>query len=186
MAPAEPAYIKCRHCGRYLPMSPETEALLLHLKLLLLIGIANGAPLFGYTLLRHRFNYPLDAGTCFFDGRPLFGASKTVRGVALALITTPVAAVLLGLDGRVGLVISLFAMLGDLTSSFVKRRLGLPASSRALGIDQIPESLFPLLAVSGRFDLAAVAIALLVGAFMVLELLISRVLFKLRLRDQPY
>lgn len=167
-------------------MSPETDTLLLHLKLLLLLGIANGAPLFGYTLLRQRFGYPLDAGKRLSDGRPLFGASKTVRGVLLALITTPLAAVLLGLDGQTGLLIGAFAMLGDLASSFVKRRLGMPSSSQAFGLDQIPESLLPLLAVRGRLALTGTEITFLVGAFLVLELLVSRVLFKFRLRDQPY
>lgn len=166
--------------------SDELSTLLFHLKLLLLLGVANGAPLFGQTLLRRRFNQPLDAGRRFFDGRPLLGSSKTIRGVLLALITTPVAAVLLGFDGQTGLIIGAFAMLGDLTSSFAKRRLGMPSSSQAFGLDQVPESLFPLLAVRGRLDLAAAEITLLVAVFVALELLISRVLFKLRLRDQPY
>lgn len=167
-------------------MHPETGTLLLHFQLLLLLGVANGAPLFGHTLLRHRFNRPLDGNRLFFDGRPVLGPSKTIRGVLLALVATPIAAVLLGFDVQTGFVIGGFAMLGDLTSSFIKRRLAMPSSSQAFGLDQIPESLFPLLAVSERLGLSAPEITLLVATFLVLELLISRVLFKLRLRDQPY
>lgn len=172
--------------GRPRTMRPETFTLLLHIKLLFLLGVANGAPLFGHTFLRHRFNRPLDGGIHFFDGRRLFGPSKTIRGIALALFATPIAAVLVGLEAQMGLLIGTFAMLGDLTSSFTKRRLGMSSSSQAFGLDQIPESLFPLLAVSASYQLTAPEITLLVGAFLVLELLISRVLFKLRLRDQPY
>jgi hypothetical protein len=158
----------------------------LHLKLLLLVGIANGAPLFGYTLLRQRFGQPLDGGRKFLDGRPLLGPSKTIRGVALALLVTPAAAVLIGLDGTTGLLLGLFAMLGDIFSSFTKRRLGLPSSSQALGLDQIPESLFPLLVIKPRYDLGSIDIGLMVAAFVILELIVSRVLFRFRLRDQPY
>jgi hypothetical protein len=160
--------------------------LLLHVKLLLLLGVANGAPLFGHTLLRHRLDRPLDANRRFLDGRPLLGPSKTVRGVLLALITTPIAAVVLGFGAETGLIVGAFAMLGDVTSSFVKRRLAMASSSQAFGLDQIPESLFPLLAIQERVDISAAEITLLVATFLILELLISRVLFKLRLRDQPY
>ncbi|MFL6651010.1 MAG: CDP-archaeol synthase [Sulfurifustaceae bacterium] len=160
--------------------------LLVYLELLLLLGIANGTPLFTNTALRQRFNRPLDGGRLFFDGRPLFGPSKTVRGVVAALVLTPLAGVALGLDVLGGLLIALFAMIGDLCSSFTKRRLGLPSSSQAIGLDQIPESLFPLIAVRHRYDLDALEIAVLVVLFVVLELLFSRVLFRLRLRDRPY
>lgn len=160
--------------------------LLLHVKLLLLLGVANGAPLFGYQLLRQRFGQPLDGNVRLFDGRPLFGPSKTVRGVILALAATPIAALLLDIGADTGLVIGAFAMLGDVTSSFIKRRMAMPSSSQALGLDQIPESLFPLMAVGQRVGISGTEITLLVATFLVLELLVSRVLFKLRLRDQPY
>lgn len=173
--------------GRRLRLRTMTFGdLLVYLELLLLLGVANGTPLFTNTLLRRRFNRPLDGGTLFVDGRPLFGPSKTVRGVVVALILTPLAAVVLGLGAVGGLLIALFAMIGDLFSSFTKRRLGRHSSSQALGLDQIPESLFPLIAVRERYDLDAVEIAALVVVFVVLELILSRVLFRLRLRDQPY
>ncbi len=167
-------------------MIPDWSAVLLHLKLLVLLAVANGAPLLGHTALRHRWNAPLDGGLKLRDGRPLFGPSKTARGIALALVATPLASLALGVGLRAGLLIGAFAMLGDLCSSFIKRRLGLPPSSQALVVDQVPESLFPLLAVRARFELTGIEITWLVLAFVVLELLLSRVLYKLRLRDQPY
>lgn len=167
-------------------MAPGNYMLLLHVKLLLLLGVANGAPLFGHTLLRQRFDQPLDSGLRFFDGRAVLGPSKTIRGVLLALTTSPIAAVLLGFDVYTGVIVGVFAMFGDLTSSFVKRRLAMPSSSQAFGLDQIPESLFPLLAIKYRVGISGAEIILLVAMFLILELLISRVLFKLKLRDQPY
>lgn len=77
-------------------------------------------------------------------------------------------------------------MAGDLFSSFLKRRLHLPPSSRATGLDQIPESLFPLLACHWMLALTVVDIAVGVALFFIGELVVSRVLYKFRARRHPY
>ena len=56
----------------------------------------------------------------------------------------------------------------------------------ALGLDQIPESLLPALALKSRLALTAWDITGVVFAFILLELLLSRLLFGLHLRDRPY
>jgi CDP-archaeol synthase len=80
----------------------------------------------------------------------------------------------------------LLAMAGDLISSFVKRRIGLTPSSMAVGFDQIPESLLPPLAVMRLLALTVGDVVLIVALFLVGELLLSRLFFKMHLRDQPY
>src|SRR5262249_24399228 len=50
-------------------------------------------------------------------------------------------------------------MAGDLFSSFLKRRIGLGPSSKATGLDQVPESLFLLLACQPVLSLTAIDIA---------------------------
>jgi CDP-2,3-bis-(O-geranylgeranyl)-sn-glycerol synthase len=77
-------------------------------------------------------------------------------------------------------------MAGDLLSSFVKRRLHLPPSSRASGLDQVPEALFPLLACRNLLSLAAADIAVCVVMFFVGEVVLSRLLYALNLRERPY
>jgi hypothetical protein len=77
-------------------------------------------------------------------------------------------------------------MTGDLFSSFLKRGLRLTASSRAIGLDQVPESLFPLLACRSALSLSLLDIAVAAGTFFIGEILISRVLYKFHLRDRPY
>ena len=77
-------------------------------------------------------------------------------------------------------------MAGDLLSSFAKRRLGRPSSSQALGLDQVPESLLPLLACRVPLGLGWLDVAVLVGVFLVGELLVSRLLYRLHIRDRPY
>ncbi len=156
------------------------------LQLLILLTLANGAPVIAKRLLGKHFAFPLDGNLVFMDGSPLFGSSKTVRGVLVAVLVTTASAPLLGLEFRVGVVVGVTAMAGDLLSSFLKRRLGLAPSSRATGLDQIPESLLPALVCSQALSLTAVDIVVTVVAFFVGELLLSRLLFLLQIRDRPY
>lgn len=156
------------------------------LQLLFLLMLANGTPVIAKKLLGNRWAWPLDGGVRFFDGRPLFGASKTARGVVLALLITTAGAPLADLDWTIGLLVGGTAMAGDLCSSFAKRRLNLAPSSMAIGLDQIPESLFPLLACRGALSLTAIDIAAGVAVFFAGELLLSRLLFEARIRDRPY
>lgn len=153
---------------------------------LALLTLANGTPVIVKRILGRRMAFPLDAGVRFLDGRPLFGASKTIRGVASSLAVTAACAPLFGATVGVGGLVAALAMTGDLFSSFVKRRLGLPPSSRAVGLDQIPESLFPLLACRKMLSLTFTEIAVCVGIFLVGELVVSRLLYVLKIRDQPY
>jgi CDP-2,3-bis-(O-geranylgeranyl)-sn-glycerol synthase len=155
-------------------------------QLLLLLTVANGTPVIAKKLLGDRFSYPLDCGVNFIDGRPLLGSSKTVRGIGLSIAVTALLASLIGLDLRIGAMVGMTAMIGDLFSSFLKRRMKLPASSKALGLDQVPESLFPLLACRNAFSLTAIEIAATVALFFVGELLLSRILYRLGIRDHPY
>ena len=155
-------------------------------KLFLLILIANGAPIVGWYLLREKLNRPLDGGHCLPDGKPIFGESKTVRGIIFSLALTAIAAPFLGILPTIGLVIAFFAMLGDISTSFIKRRLGMPSSSMALGFDQIPEALFPLLAVQGYFNLSFTDILAVVFAFMLTGVVFSKLLFHLGIRKRPY
>ena len=77
-------------------------------------------------------------------------------------------------------------MLGDAVSSFLKRRIGLDSGAMAVGLDQIPESLLPLLMVREHFGLTWRKIALLVLVFILIELLASRLLYRWHLRKTPY
>jgi CDP-diglyceride synthetase len=151
-----------------------------------LLTIANGTPLIAKKIFGRHFARPLDAGVTFFDQRPLFGSSKTLRGILLSILVTTASAPLIGVNPGVGTVAASAAMAGDLFSSFAKRRLNLPPSSQALGLDQVPESLFPLLACRHSLSLTANDIVLCVAIFLVGELVVSRLLYKARLRDEPY
>jgi hypothetical protein len=153
---------------------------------LALVLVANGTPVLAKKLLGDRFAWPLDFGGCFADGRPFLGPSKTIRGVLLSLVATSMAAPWLGLSWKVGAFLGATAMAGDLISSFVKRRLKLTSESMAPGLDQMPESFIPLFACKGFLGLTAADVLIATALFWVGELVLSRALFNLKIRDRPY
>ena len=127
-----------------------------------------------------------NSGARWRDGEPLFGKSKTIRGVLVSFVAASIAAPLLGLDWRIGALAAGGAMAGDLLSSFIKRRMKLPPHSMAPGIDQAPESLLPLIfcMVPLRLTLADVLVA--TALFWIGEIILSRALFSLKIRERPY
>jgi CDP-2,3-bis-(O-geranylgeranyl)-sn-glycerol synthase len=95
---------------------------------------------------------PMDFGKRFFDGKPLLGAHKTIRGFFAGLIVgTLVGLVQTLLYEQVliqystqfsysillGFVLSLGALTGDIVESFVKRRLNRAPGSSLPVADQI-------------------------------------------------
>jgi len=162
------------------------DGIWLGLRLLLLLGVANSAPIAARRLLADRWAAPLDGGLNFVDGRPLLGPGKTIRGVAVAVVATALATWALGMSPQVGALLGAVSMAGDALASFVKRRLGVAPSGRATGLDQVPESLLPLLAVQGMLDLSAVQILAVTIAFFILEIPLARWAFRLGLRERPY
>jgi CDP-2,3-bis-(O-geranylgeranyl)-sn-glycerol synthase len=148
--------------------------------------LANGSPVIAKRIFGDRYAMAIDCNIRFVDGRPLFGRSKTVRGIVTSLVVTALAAPLIGLQIKIGLLVAAAAMAGDLLSSFLKRRFGLAPSSKATGLDQIPEALFPLLACRSMLSLTAIDIAAGCAIFFVGEVLLSHLFFRLRLRDRPY
>ena len=155
-------------------------------QVVILLAVANGAPLVAKKVLGDRLSSPLDGGVTFVDGRPLFGKSKTGRGIVLAILLSALAAPVIGLSWQLGPVIGSAAMAGDLFSSYVKRRLDLAPSSRATGLDQISESLLPLLVCRGALALSGPDIAICAAVFFVGEGSLSRLLYKAHIREQPY
>ena len=156
------------------------------LQLLILLMVANGAAVATKKLLGATFARPLDGGALFVDGRPILGPAKTIRGIVASVVATSICASLMDLGWEIGTLIAAFAMAGDLFSSFVKRRLHLASSSMAIGLDHIPESLFPLLASRLLLPLSMFDVVSGVTIFVVGALVLSPILFRLGLRDEPH
>jgi len=124
-------------------------------QLVLLLIITNATPVILSLMAGRRWNWPLDGNRRFLDHKPLLGPSKTLRGLAGAVVVTALVAPLFHLTIVEGAVFASLAMAGDLCSSFIKRRLGI-ASSRSVPLASLYEML------------AAVAL------FIVIDLLLSR------------
>jgi CDP-2,3-bis-(O-geranylgeranyl)-sn-glycerol synthase len=155
-------------------------------RLLCLLTAANGTPVLAKKVAGDVLAFPIDRGFILADGQPLLGSSKTVRGLLLAIVATTLSSALLGLGWWTGALVGGAAMAGDMLSSFVKRRMKLASSSRATGLDQIPESLLPLLVCRELLSLTLLDIAAIVSAFVIGEMLLSRVLYAWHIRDRPY
>ena len=153
---------------------------------LVLLAVANGTPVIVKRVFGARADHAIDCGVRLADGRFMFGPSKTMRGVISSVIATALIAAAVGLTVYAGAVIALGAMAGDLASSFVKRRLGLEPSSKATGLDQIPEALLPCLLLSAILPLTAGDIAVIVLLFFGGEVVLSELLFRAGVRDSPY
>lgn len=152
---------------------------------LLLLLVANGAPLMARNVLGDRLGWPLDAGRCFLDGRRLLGPAKTARGVIAAIFACALVAPVVGLSLATGALFALYTMAGDALASFIKRRIGIEPSHSAPGLDQGLEALLPLLALRARLSLDWSEIALTVIGFFALEIVLSRILYRLRIRRRP-
>jgi CDP-2,3-bis-(O-geranylgeranyl)-sn-glycerol synthase len=155
-------------------------------QVLLLLLTANGAPIVATYLLGSRFAKPVDLGIELADGQRLLGETKTVRGVLAAIAFTACMGLVAGPSWQTGALAGALAMGGDLLSSFVKRRLRIPPSGKAPGLDQIPEALLPLAVLHEPLALGYTDIAICVTLFLLIDITLSRLLYRLHIRKRPY
>jgi len=155
-------------------------------KFLVLLILINGAPILISYSFKQRLSVPVDFNYCLADGQFLFGPSKTWRGIIAAVIMGSMVAPILGYVWYLGAYVALASMSGDLFSSFVKRRMGMPSSSMALFLDQLPEVLFPALLCMQPLQLSFIGLLYVAVMFVVVELLLSQLLYKWGIRKQPF
>lgn len=158
---------------------------MIELTLFALLIVANGSPVVLSMLPGTPREWPIDRGLRLPDGQPLFGSSKSLPGLAIAIAATTLCSLLIGPSVWIGVLVGAFAMVGDLFSSFVKRRLHLTSGAAAIGLDQIPESLLPLLICKPLLELSWMQVLLLTLAFLTANLLISQIMYRLGVGNYP-
>ena len=158
----------------------------LDLKVLFLLWVANGAPIISSWLLGKHYSTPIDFGYKLPDHHALFGKSKTWRGLIAALIFTVPLAMLFGFKLQSAIFFTCASMLGDLLSSFIKRRRGIAASQRALLLDQVPEALFPVALLVALQQLNWLHAVVIVFVFVLTDVTFSRILYRWHIRKRPY
>lgn len=142
--------------------------------LVLLVFVANLAPAAIGLLMGHRWNAPLDGGLCLPDQHRVLGPTKTFRGVIAAVLATGIFANFVGLTPAAGAGFAGLAMLGDIGSSFTKRRLGIASSHSVPLLDQLPESLLPLFSMQSIVGGTLTEILVAAAIFTFIDLLLSK------------
>lgn len=160
--------------------------MLLSLELFVMLVMANGSPVLVARLLHQRGNWPVDGGRRWQDGRPVFGASKTWRGLLAGTACCSLFAGLLGVGWLFGALFGVLALAGDLLSSFIKRRAGMPPSARAAWLDQLPEAVLPMALAWWWLKLPAWEAAAVSVLFALSNMLVSPLLYRLGIRKQPH
>lgn len=135
-------------------------------KILLFLLWVNGLPPLLAILLRERFNTPVDGGRLWKDRQPIFGNNKTIRGVMASTLGGALLFPLISLPWWIAGMVAFSAMLGDLLSSFIKRRSNRLAGQSVFFLDQFFEAFLPL------FFLYQLHYITLPQAFLILSLFI--------------
>ncbi len=139
---------------------------------------------------------PIDGGRQWIDGKRIFGDGKTWEGLTTGLLGGYVASLALSIYFNsaslipVLLTASMAALLGDLTGSFIKRRLGLNRGDPAPPLDQLDFALFATLiylafgSLSISNDLGFIALSL--AAIVLLHIATNYIAYVLKLKERPW
>jgi len=155
------------------------------LRIVLFLLWVNGLPPLAAILLDRRFALPVDGNRLFFDGQPIFGRNKTIRGVIAGTTGGAILAPLLGVSWWIGMTAGLLAMIGDLLSSFLKRRVGADSGKSVPLLDQLFESLLPLIFLNRYLSFTLSRTIAILALFTLLVYLSSRLWLHITERPLP-
>jgi hypothetical protein len=139
-----------------------------------LLLAANAVPVVVGKLARDRGALPLDFGRVMPDGERLFGSHKTWRGLASGIAACMLLAIYLELPLWLGAGFAAVSLAADACSSAAKRRMRLKPGSEVLWLDQLGETLLPLLVFAKPLGLNLKEIAIVTTCFLVLEAATAR------------
>ncbi len=144
------------------------------LQVVLFLLWINALPSLMAVFLKGRFHYPVDGGKCWLDGRPLLGENKTIRGVISSVAGGIVVFPLLGEAWWVAGIAAILAMVGDLLTSFIKRRAGFFSGKNIVIWDQFLEAFLPLIFLHMFVGLTWVKIFIILISFITVAYISSR------------
>jgi CDP-2,3-bis-(O-geranylgeranyl)-sn-glycerol synthase len=133
---------------------------------------------------------PLDLGKNFFDGKPIFGKNKTVRGfffgMAIGVTVGLVESILFGYPLLFSVFSPLGALMGDLAGAFLKRRLGIAPGGLLPIIDQVD---FVVGAILFSLPLTMMYWELAIAVIIItppIHLFTNFLAYKLKLKNNPW
>jgi CDP-2,3-bis-(O-geranylgeranyl)-sn-glycerol synthase len=159
-------------------------ALWVDLRALLLIIVANSTPVVLAWLSPRSMARPIDAHHTLRDGRPLFGPHKTWRGFIAGVVVSAATGAALSIGWAIGAAFGALALSGDLLSSYLKRRLNRASGQWMPLLDQLPESLLPLIVLRAPLSLAAGSILATAVVFTLLDMIASKLTARVD-RERP-
>jgi len=124
------------------------------MEILLIIIAANSAPPLLAAFCPRTCRNRIDCGMHWRDGRDLLGSHKSRDGVMAGFLAGSACGLLLGVPLLMATAAAASSMLGDLFTSFLKRRIGLADGGDVHLIDQVFEGAFPLLLARWFYDLS--------------------------------
>lgn len=147
---------------------------------------------------------PIDGGRTF-RGKPVFGSGKTWEGLILGVIVaiavasfqmfmfpflpwnlSPVPLDIVAMFPLLGLVIGLGAMVGDLSGSFIKRRIGLERGKPFPLLDQLDFIIGMFVFLSFVISLKFEWVVILLVLTPVLHLVANGIAYLLKIKKVPY
>jgi CDP-2,3-bis-(O-geranylgeranyl)-sn-glycerol synthase len=140
----------------------------------LLLITANSVPWVLGKVLGRRGDWPLDFGGCAWDGERILGSHKTWRGLLSGALACGGVSAILGHDFALGLEFGALSLLGDALSSAIKRRFRYEPGRQIPALDQLPETLLPLVVLASALELTALAIIVVAGLFTCVDVLVRR------------
>jgi len=154
--------------------------------ILILLGIANFSPILARAAFKKRLSFPVDFDVRLGESGPLFGPHKTWRGLFSSVVATGMAAYFTPVGALVGMKLAVFSMAGDLLPSFIKRRSGFTSGKKVLFLDQVPESLLPLVLLKADLAISWMDIVVIVLLFYLGDVSLSPILFRFHIRRNPH
>ncbi|MEW6295480.1 MAG: CDP-2,3-bis-(O-geranylgeranyl)-sn-glycerol synthase [Candidatus Diapherotrites archaeon] len=141
---------------------------------------------------------PLDLNSKFVDGREVFGKGKTFRGTFFGIITGIIVTLIIAnfffnetllLTKHYvfyGILVSVGAIFGDLTGSFLKRRMGLKRGAPVIILDQF-DFLFVGILFGAFYALPSIEEFIALAAItLIAHKLSNMIAFKFKLKKVPW
>jgi len=164
---------------------------------------ANAAPIIAKKFLSNSLSTPIDFNKKF-HGKPIFGSHKTFRGVIsaviFAIITTYIQKYLLYSNLYIssiliinyqqplliGFLFGFGTAIGDLTKSFVKRRLGIKPGAKWFPWDNMDYILGALLFISFIYTPPASIIVILLITSPIITIIANKIAFRIGWKEKEW
>jgi len=137
---------------------------------------------------------PIDLGKKFIDGRRIFGDHKTIRGLISGIVIGTLTGPLLYLLGAEtdlfnsffrALLLSIGTHIGDLTGSFIKRRINLKPGESAPILDQLGFLIFALILSTPVYPVDIPTAITLVVITLILHPITNLIAYKAKIQETP-